>query len=476
MLVPGVLNGSQGALLYRLQDLKATAPAWNGMPLTYGHPKASTARSPIIQSKYGLGHVYNVHADKDLRGEAWIDVDKANRIDNRIVSLVESGAKVELSTGVYVDSDPTPGVHNGERYDAITSNHRPDHLALLLDVKGACSVADGCGVNNHGDPKDKNYPHGGGAKGVGAAAKPKAKKKKKKKRPSKLTIADAEKGLAEKGMKLEGVLPFDMKNMTAMYKVRGKDGKSKAMTSAQVKDLISNSKSDNQLILNKEKAMPLTTERRGEIVSTLVENCDCWTEKDEATLNEFSDKVLSTLEQAYKSTTALAENATTIEDLTAKLEASRAETEAVANALPPEFMKKKKGKKDEEEENEENEEGGKAKKANNAIKLEDLPADLQEDITFARNAKQARKDTLIARLVANRKNEDKAARSEALNKLSLNELEDRVADLPEESVDNSSATVSSYVGAAAPVKNRAEPFKPEPLPVYNWDNFYSPKK
>jgi hypothetical protein len=53
---------------------------------------------------------------------------------------------MELSTGLYVDAELTPGDWKGEEYVAIARNLRSDHLAILPDKIGACSVADGAGL------------------------------------------------------------------------------------------------------------------------------------------------------------------------------------------------------------------------------------------------------------------------------------------------------------------------------------------
>jgi hypothetical protein len=54
---------------------------------------------------------------------------------------------------LYTDKVEEEGVWNGEEYTWVAKNFRPDHLALLPDLKGACSVADGAGflrVNEEG--------------------------------------------------------------------------------------------------------------------------------------------------------------------------------------------------------------------------------------------------------------------------------------------------------------------------------------
>jgi len=47
---------------------------------------------------------------------------------------------------LFMELERNPGQWNGEDYIGIARNIRPDHLAVLPDVKGACSIADGAGL------------------------------------------------------------------------------------------------------------------------------------------------------------------------------------------------------------------------------------------------------------------------------------------------------------------------------------------
>lgn len=53
---------------------------------------------------------------------------------------------VELSTGLFTDNEVEAGTWNGEDFVAIARNYRPDHLAILPDKVGACSIKDGAGL------------------------------------------------------------------------------------------------------------------------------------------------------------------------------------------------------------------------------------------------------------------------------------------------------------------------------------------
>jgi hypothetical protein len=153
MLVPGVLNGSMGALYYPREEVVKNAQAWNFMPLTLGHPTSENgrpvgARSPDIIEKFGLGFVFNVSTDKGkLDGEAWFDINRTGAIAPDILNRLQKGNPIELSTGLFTDKRYVRNRNfKGKPYEAIATNYRPDHLAVLPDTRGACSLEDGCGV------------------------------------------------------------------------------------------------------------------------------------------------------------------------------------------------------------------------------------------------------------------------------------------------------------------------------------------
>jgi hypothetical protein len=147
-----VLEGSQGSLYYPPEEIGREPHAWNGVPLVRNHPEADgqqiSARDPDVLEECGLGHVYRTVANGKLTAEAWFDVDRVRRIDPRILERLRRGEPIEVSTGLFVDAEPAPegATWNGRAYTHIARNYRPDHLAILPDQRGACSVADGCGV------------------------------------------------------------------------------------------------------------------------------------------------------------------------------------------------------------------------------------------------------------------------------------------------------------------------------------------
>lgn len=151
MLREGVLDANKGPLLYPKNEIRKSVQQWNGMPIVVNHPKVDgeyvSARSPEILEKVEVGIVFNSQYRNKLVAEAWIDIEKADAIDTRIVESLESQQPISVSTGLVTTDIPVEGgVFNGRKYIATATAYKPDHLALLLDSDGACSLDDGCGL------------------------------------------------------------------------------------------------------------------------------------------------------------------------------------------------------------------------------------------------------------------------------------------------------------------------------------------
>jgi hypothetical protein len=150
-LVAGVVNGE----LVTVDELAAFAAAWNGRPVPLRHPQDAagqfvSANSPEVIEASVIGQVFEMHVEGDrLLGEVWLDVEKCERLGGdalRALQRLEAGGVIEVSTAYFCDFEPTNGVFNGRQYTAVQRNLRPDHVALLPDEVGACSIADGCGA------------------------------------------------------------------------------------------------------------------------------------------------------------------------------------------------------------------------------------------------------------------------------------------------------------------------------------------
>lgn len=403
MVVPGVLNGSKGPLLYELADLQATYDAWNGMPIVCNHPvdengQAISARTPKVLEERWMGHVYNTKAIDKLAAEAWFDVERTRTIHGPTLNALQNNQKVEVSTGLNLDQEPTQGVYNAANgtpkpYVAIARNYRPDHLAIITEGKGACSTDDGCGVNN-------------------------------------------EDGQAGKLQKV-----FDL--LKPIF------GGSKAPTDPPP----TNNQEPNK--------MGLTAEQRTMIITALTTNCACWKDK-KAELEKADDGILTALNTGL-------DNEKKLKDTADKLAA----VEPIANAAKAGFAVGD-GK---VTINEKGEWVQEAKKVDappvvnsdkkEPLKMEDLPAEIQADITFARNIRMREKKSLIDKIVGNAANADAARK--VYEGMSTDQLKALLPKAPEFTPATNEADFDwsgAGVGQFDAVTNQD---KPEPLGQLDWN-------
>lgn len=144
----GVLN----EIFYPADEIASFAEAWNGVPVPVNHPteggKFISANSPHVENIFNIGKLYNVKfVDNSLKGEIWINIKKAIKLGfDSVVNSLKEGEMMEVSTGMFLEKKMESGVFNNKAYTAVAKNIRPDHLALLPETNGACSIKDGCGA------------------------------------------------------------------------------------------------------------------------------------------------------------------------------------------------------------------------------------------------------------------------------------------------------------------------------------------
>ncbi len=151
LLVEGVHAGSRGPVYYPADELRRSAPAWNGRPVVVYHPDMGLANgyadNPTVWGRQKIGVLFNTRfVKKALKAEAWIDCERVRRVDERVLNAIQRRQVVEVSTGLTFPLVDREGTWNGENYVMVARHLKPDHLAILPDRKGACSIADGAGL------------------------------------------------------------------------------------------------------------------------------------------------------------------------------------------------------------------------------------------------------------------------------------------------------------------------------------------
>lgn len=151
MMVEGVHHGSGGPMLYLPEEFGKDVFLWNGVPVPILHPTENgdpiSCNMPQVINEYNIGRVYNaVYDEGKLKAEIWINMERAQKVCPELVPMIQAGMQIQVSTGLYSIDEMVPGTWNGEQYQGIVRDIRPDHLAILPGQEGACNWEDGCGI------------------------------------------------------------------------------------------------------------------------------------------------------------------------------------------------------------------------------------------------------------------------------------------------------------------------------------------
>lgn len=126
---------------------------WEGKPVTIGHPiedgQWESAGTLAQQQKRGIGTFQNARFSAGkLKGEVWIDIALAEtkELGREILRRLENQQMIEVSTGYWATVAKQSGSFNNVSYNSVQLDLTPDHLALLPNAVGKCSLQDGCGI------------------------------------------------------------------------------------------------------------------------------------------------------------------------------------------------------------------------------------------------------------------------------------------------------------------------------------------
>lgn len=155
ILVEGVIQGAMADTpeLALSSEFGKIPEAWNGRPVVVNHPKRNSqfvpAGIPDVWEQEVIGWLFNtVVEDSRLKTELWVNKEWMEDSGySEIKANVEEAKTMEVSTGLFADVEEVSGIWNGEQYEGVWRNVVPDHLAILENSPGACSVEDGCGTS-----------------------------------------------------------------------------------------------------------------------------------------------------------------------------------------------------------------------------------------------------------------------------------------------------------------------------------------
>lgn len=449
MIVEGVLNGSDGPLYYPAEELSKNPTVWNGVWMVLNHPKKDgkyiSASEEGVIDEFGLGTVQNAVFVEDgakLVAEGWFEVERVRRIRPSLLNQIRNGGKTELSTGLAAKKEKAKSgaTFNGTPYTKIARDFRPDHLAILPDTTGACSLEDGCGVNNEASHEELRS-----------------------------LLVEALRSRFTQDQDWAWV--YEVYDAYLIYEQSSKlwrldytktdSGVSLSSESPVevVREVTYVETANNEETSNMAK---MTAEERKEVIDGLVANsCGCWKPGDEKLLNGFTDDKLKDLQVSAKEAHQQSELVANLEkgfavgEQTFKLD--KKSKKVIANSDPEEGEEDDAGDGDEpptRTANAKKKDG--EKKVSDQEWLENAPESVQNALGMASRIMKREKSRLITAIVANVEEDQKEIVRNKLAKKSLDDLELMASVLPkarrEDGADfDDGEDVLNYLGRAGGV-------------------------
>lgn len=136
------------------EELHAAAEETDNESLLLDHPDAPkgtpklTTNPRANSTEIGRWRIDKI--DSGIGGSVFIRLNEIGEHDGAVrkyINQVNQRGVGEVSTGYDIQSaEPSTGRYNGQPYDATQRGINLDHLAILPDKEGDCSVEKGCGI------------------------------------------------------------------------------------------------------------------------------------------------------------------------------------------------------------------------------------------------------------------------------------------------------------------------------------------
>jgi hypothetical protein len=165
-LLEGVVHAMNAKTAEFVSSDELRTAGWDGRPVFLNHPMVKgrpvSGNNPTILEEKCIGTVFNTAMKKGkLTMEAWLDKERTQEIAPTLLTRIEQLEPIEISVGVFVETDDSTGEYDGKKYAGAWHDIVPDHLALLDEAQeGACSREMGCGVRAAGNGSNQYQSKG----------------------------------------------------------------------------------------------------------------------------------------------------------------------------------------------------------------------------------------------------------------------------------------------------------------------------
>lgn len=166
MMVAGSRFGANqdSPFVYTPEVLQKYASDWEGMPVTVGHPVDNQDNLVSANSEFAqiIGRIESPTFENDsLKAVACFESKSLKKQFPNIYAALVNKEQIEVSIGLFVSLEEVENDnknHTDTSYNLVVTEIIPDHLAVLMDVKGACSWEDGCGIRVNKFGKGNTMP------------------------------------------------------------------------------------------------------------------------------------------------------------------------------------------------------------------------------------------------------------------------------------------------------------------------------
>ncbi len=470
LIVPGVLDGSKGPLFYPTEEVLKDPSVWNHIPIVVNHPtengKPTSARKSNVLNEHGIGILLNAGGKDKLTAEGWFDIEKTQKIDARILDALKASSPIELSTGLFTTNEPAPSgsEFQGTSYDFIARNHKPDHLAILPDSVGACSIRDGCGVLVNSLEGTQsilfNQPSHESL------------------RQTLNTLLDARFGTNTFVVEVFNnflIYELDNKFFRIGYSAdlrSDNPAKIKLSTDSPVEVIrVVQYKPVRNTNNERDDSMSISKEKKKEMVDSLIGNECCWEEDNREMLSGLTDNTLTGLVEQAEETKTMELVANTAKKGFEDKEGN-AHTFNAKEGKWESKMKEKEPTEPVENKKEEKTEVKEQKPQTAQEWIDAAPAEIQSAVRNAMDIENREKQELVTMLTANVEGDAKETFGKSLLQKPLDELRQLQQLLPKQEQPDT-RTVMNFSGASTPASGQKKESKSRgegiPAPVINWN-------
>lgn len=155
-------EGVRNQTLVLMKNFKSHIESWDASPVFVNHPKINGEYAPVTYNPQLLTQSLGYMSGARIAGDSFhcnINIFASNSLYiNEVLPVLKRDGNIGVSLGILSDIIYKDGWFNQERYNSIPVNIVSDHIAILPNELGACSLKDGCSMYSHNNTANRQAP------------------------------------------------------------------------------------------------------------------------------------------------------------------------------------------------------------------------------------------------------------------------------------------------------------------------------